>query len=630
MDNRMTLLKVKDIEQHIATNSSCLHPPLKDLVFTEGTFKGTTPLLLACHHGELDSVKHIVECWGVDVSTSAMHYIHFGTKIDKATPLFVAAHKGHVDIVNYLVGQGADVSAKTSNKTHLKYDGLTPLHGAIYRLLDPFDDSLSHLSKHSDRDKVNSIVRFLLESGANPSDTLSPLDGSPIWMRSSCGVVTLDDLIYHGLDLNQRDPSTGGTILHYWASLPRNNTEEESLTVVKLLVTEGADLKAKDNRGFTPIHLTSIIMNKYGEIRGPNLRVLDFLLKRNDVGRMEKIEALELAGAVILSDNQNASLFQKAFEYWRRALHHVIHHPSEYKIQSYLTGLRILSSKSWRATFQYELFFYWLAPDINRNLAPIKNRDTFVEQLNVILGLLETIPCFDPREKGLEKVAFITVEEMLLVLIRASPGILNIDIINTSLELVFILVIDHLTFTDVKKHMSCLFHRIVTILDRVPEETLNDDIMKTLFQLIDRDWCTENGRTLLYVACSSSKHKAVRLLLQAGSDPNAVDEDGNAPLHLLYRNSLRKELNDAIARLLLDFGVHFDRVNKCGKTAMDVWIERNQVLKIDATTGRSGLPDWCHEIVPKLSCLSARIVRSNKIPYSTKLPITLQHFVKIH
>ena len=97
---RMGLDQVREIEKHVA---SCiyLHPPLKALVFKEGPVKDTTPLLLACHYGELDAVKHLVERWGVNVPNAALYYNHVEYNllikllIDKGTPLIAAAFEGH-------------------------------------------------------------------------------------------------------------------------------------------------------------------------------------------------------------------------------------------------------------------------------------------------------------------------------------------------------------------------------------------------------------------------------------------------------------------------------------------------------------------------------------------------------
>ncbi len=125
------------IENHVSTNDvvNCPHPPLNELTF-DGFIKGATPLLLAIHHGEFESVKRIVESWGVDVRSAAPYYYHRPSstqmvKIESVTPLFVAAFQGRSKIVRYLLDKGADVNAKTSNEAEPKYDGLTPLNGAV-------------------------------------------------------------------------------------------------------------------------------------------------------------------------------------------------------------------------------------------------------------------------------------------------------------------------------------------------------------------------------------------------------------------------------------------------------------------------------------------------------------------
>jgi len=71
----MSLQHLAAIEEHVAANCpDCPHPPLKDIFFKDDSIKGTTPLLMACHYGELASVKRIVESWGVDVNLAAAYY----------------------------------------------------------------------------------------------------------------------------------------------------------------------------------------------------------------------------------------------------------------------------------------------------------------------------------------------------------------------------------------------------------------------------------------------------------------------------------------------------------------------------------------------------------------------------
>jgi len=293
----MTLHQLQAIEEHIST-SSCSHPPLKDFVF-KGRLKGSNPLLLACQHGYLDSVKHIVENWGADIQAKAVYYYDLFTakyswcilkSIQGATPLFVAACNGHIDIVRYLVEKGANVSAQTSSKTVPKFVGLTPHHGAVMDLWweDPDDSNSTFFSMA--KETRDAIVIFLLESVADPSTI--PSDGTPIWMRSCCGANAVTTLINHGLILNQRNRK-GQTVLHVWSDFRHFRvTEEESLAVIKLILEKGASylLMARDHCGLTPI-LEAVLCE--------NEKVLNFLLESDSNDRLEKIDALELACAVI-------------------------------------------------------------------------------------------------------------------------------------------------------------------------------------------------------------------------------------------------------------------------------------------------------------------------------------------
>ena len=230
---------LKAIEEHISS-SSCPHPQaLKDLRFKE-PLKECSPLLLACHFGELASVKHIVESWGADVREEAVYYRNptsttyywNSARIGRATPLFVASIKGHIAIVRYLIEKGADVSVKTSDVIDEKdYDGLTPLYASLWEI----HDNLPNMSKGFLKERSD-IVHLLLESGASPS--AKPANGWPIWMMPLCGIEVISELINHGIDLNQGTSPKNGTILHYWAGGSHDiSTEEDySLVVFKLLL----------------------------------------------------------------------------------------------------------------------------------------------------------------------------------------------------------------------------------------------------------------------------------------------------------------------------------------------------------------------------------------------------------
>ncbi len=232
-----------------------------------------------------------------------------------------------------------------------------------------------------------------------------------------------------------------------------------------------------------------------------------------------------------------------------------------------------------------------------------------------------------------------------------------------------------------KFHMASLL-KLVKLLAGLPRQILDQNTFKETFELfVQRARRDKNGRTLLLMACkpsyifpNPSMVTSIRLLLDSAAETTETDLEGNAPLHILARfNHRSKKLVASTANLLLDRGAHLDQVNNSRKTAVDVWIKQQKVKKRqlrwnenegnvddetedegadDDETGDEGtddedaeqeedaeveaarwkdlLPSWLRDdSVPKLQCLTARIIRSYKLPFS-RLPSSLHRFVKMH
>jgi len=307
----MKLQHLEMIEKHWIEASSCRHhPTLNDLNFCGGP----SPLIPACQVGELDTVKHIIETWGADVNASATYFSNPAIlnssiiRIKEASPLFVAAFHGHRRIVRYLLERGANASVQLSHGHYTEFDGWTPLHAALSDV--QIDSRRPLLEQQEER---NVVVRSLLEFGANPiADSFHPSKSQPMWAESMCGSDTITTLIKnHDLDLKQRIPQTGQTLLHL--AIRRFADDDSLMALVILLIdNNGAEVMARDKEGFKPL-LTAA---KYSK-----LMVLEYLLDRDIYSRTEIIDALELAGASAILGALDASLFPKAFEYWRRAHH---------------------------------------------------------------------------------------------------------------------------------------------------------------------------------------------------------------------------------------------------------------------------------------------------------------------
>ena len=669
------------IENHIlAGNCPKVHPPLKVIAKEKGGLG--TFLLRACENGYLEGVKKIVEVWGVDINVTATHSLNphdaacIGMNVPRllgATPLFVAALENHIEVIRYLVTKGADVSAKTSVKNEGPFAGITPLHGALLCNYERNGISVDIRLKYVE------TIRVLLESGANPSALSS--DGTPTWMfgmirfyengnpfcrQGHCEANAISHLVEHGISLSQLCSRLGRTLLHHMAG---KANEFDNVKVVDLILEKGADPRVRDKHGITPIMSAAI-----GNNLVPNMFVLKFLMERDDIPNSDKIEALEVAAAVLisyrgglvhtqdvdycLSRSQNLRIIEGATSISKtpsvgRAvewdppvnLDYILQRPLEHKIQSILTRLRIFSSLSWGAVYRY------LWPYIDSEYIDQLFRERqYVQMLDISWIMLETIRRFAPTSDATEisQVA----EKVVGVLVKSLSGLkmngdpfFNPDTLQTSLKLIsstFTAQCNRFDYTgDIGYYLCRLFFILVDEPVAVIEST-----GENLLQIVKMsESMIPSGKKLIHLACTlpywQQEHtnetllRIAPLLLKFGANPDSVDGKGNGPLHYLAKGN--GGLIDEVARLLLASGAHFDRVNKGGLTAVDVWKEeRAQVnkrrrLENQLAVGWEDLPEWLQETnVPRLLCLSARVIRSHRIPYLKKSPITLHPFIEMH
>jgi len=456
-------------------------------------------------------------------------------------------------------------------------------------------------------------------------------------------------LIDHGMDLTLRSHSRGTTVLHHWASLPPDFTEENSLAIVRLLLRKRADVMARDDYGLTPILIAAGACSER-----PNLTVLDFLLKRDNISTIEKIEAMEMAGARILCDPRNAPIFQKAFDYWIRAtdlrqkkmkrwypyrkkleqnsggpvewitwdqLERGMHHPSEYVVQSFLIQLRISSSRSCAAVESFLAHYFR-----GHIFETMWDEGNFVDLFYILGATLDTYIDFFNSDKSIwpnvVRVVF-TIVQILWNLVRSNSTFFNSEVIQRSLLLIlktdeFRLSVDDRDEVIETRYTNAL-SSFLKLLLRHPE-TLKEK-WEWLHQLF-RQWGPHQLGSILLEICkdweeSKRNHEdylnIIRLLLKLGAVPDAIDQDDNGPLHVVARTN--NQQSEAAGCLLLGFGANLHRRNSAGKTAMDLWIERNEDEDDEEATRLRHRPDWCHA-VPKLQCLSARCVRAYRVPHS--------------
>jgi len=363
------------------------------------------------------------------------------------------------------------------------------------------------------------------------------------------------------MNLHQRDSNDeehrDQTILHYWSYIRRPidnpiTAEEDTLTVVKLLLDKGADPMARDYEGFTPILLSAF------NISGSKITnaVLNFFLEREEIGRLQKIDAMELAGAVIIHQCPRYDYIFTAFEYWHGALYlrlletdgagpihktpmkigsteewvssteleHIFKDSSHCLIQSFLVRLRILSQlpgDNWDA-IDIWLFFGFFHSDYNR----IAYSEKFVEIMHLLWAMLESISHFDPDRDGLSAKTIMAVEKLVMVLTKLKKDDLKLEVLKTSLKLVLATDFD----LDCADYFQSRFHprslvsflKLFTMLADLPE-LLDEEIMGYLSKLVQRDRRDGRGRNLLLMARDLGDKKISHLLRAGRFEPYMVE-----------------------------------------------------------------------------------------------------------
>lgn len=267
----------------------------------------TRELLEACEKGELEAVKVIVGGLEVDVDESATYYYQSvgpsaeATEIKGASPLFVAAGNCNLALAHYLIRKGAYVNCRTPEDSG-EYSGMSPLHAAVCLRQD-----VNWFQKRA-------MIELLISNGADAL-AVTP-DGFSMWMLCCKENVARHLLVDLGLSLMQQFPGKNYAALHHFTSSQSydNPFDEDAARIVELFLAKGADLKARDIHGLTPLNVAAIGSRNNGSQECPNVSVLRYLLGREEVSLSEKIDALELAGAMILLRPQNDQLISQALK----------------------------------------------------------------------------------------------------------------------------------------------------------------------------------------------------------------------------------------------------------------------------------------------------------------------------
>lgn len=581
----------------------------------------STPLIVAARNGHDKVVRLLLDHYRVDTEQTGT--VRFdGYVIDGATALWCAAGAGHFEVVRLLVSHHANVNHTTiTNSTPLRaacFDGRLDIvrylveHHADINLTNKFNNTclmIAAFKGHAD------VVGFLLEQGALPNT------------KAHCGA----------------------TALHFAAEAGHLEIVKELMRCQAAMVVNG--------HGMTPLKVAA---------ESCKAEVVELLLAHADCDPRGRIEALELLGASFANDRENYDI-QKTYHYLHMAM--VERHRDRDDVVSkdlpppvdayggrgecrtlreleairadrdalHMEGLmireRILGSDNidvshpiiyrgavYADNMEFEQCIkLWLHA---LRLRQKGNRNTHKD-------LLRFAQVFSQMVHLKEHVAAGAVEQVLACsVLEIQRSVARVDAAGESELPQALDNYESNIFTFL--YLACISTK-TTCCDKERAA-----INKHIYDLIRLDPRSRDGSSLLHLAissttpvddfhtndvCSFPNAQVTKLLLDCGARVNAVDHEGNTPLHVIvqYNRPISDFLTlHAIIINLVEAGAHTDMTNKQKKTPLD-----------KSTTGVSEIL-LKTQMKMSLKCLAARAVRHHQITYRNQIPKTLEEFVEFH
>ena len=531
-----------------------------------------TPLIIAAHNGHLKSVK-ILLSYKADIE--ARGTLKIGDEVSEGcTPLWGAAAADHLDVVKLLLEQNADVESKTST-------GSTPLRVAAHE---------GHLD----------IVRCLVERGADVNARNDCKEEStPLVVACSRGLFSANEIFSVADTYLIQKCKVGRTALH-------DAVERGHLKIVSELLALGAS-QLPNGLGLTPL------LHACDEC---STEIVEHIINRPECTKKQRIAALELLGATI-ANNGECRETEKAFSYMKRGMEMRYEDPAHPLLKKKMEPVEAYQNRKESQTLEELALLEGDDHAIGMEGLIIRERILGPDNLVTLPGILYRAFVLRESEKYdlctglllrvLEKtmnnnVAAITTESVE-ILTAVFGGMVQEGILLSPnyIEYAF----EKLVAASEKRTEKLKSKRsqeeqtlycalcLLMIHSKVKGQKANmTDFLQRFLRLNPR---TNDGNTLLHLAAwhetpillnadqevqdimmqSVWKRPCVetmKLILQAGCDVNAVNTEGNTPLHLAvtFKPDDPKEVValSEMLLLLLEMGADPKLANKNGQTPL--------------------------------------------------------------
>ncbi|XP_030588130.1 protein fem-1 homolog B isoform X1 [Archocentrus centrarchus] len=581
----------------------------------------STPLIIAARNGHDKVVRLLLDHYRVDTEQTGT--VRFdGYVIDGATALWCAAGAGHFEVVRLLVSHHANVNHTTiTNSTPLRaacFDGRLDIvrylveHNADISITNKFNNTCLMIAAYKGH---TDVVRFLLEKGANPN------------AKAHCGA----------------------TALHFAAEAGHLEIVKELMHCQAAMVVNG--------HGMTPLKVAA---------ESCKADVVDLLLAHADCDPHSRIEALELLGASFANDRENYDI-QRTYHYLYMAMMERYRNPDNIITKELLPPIEAYGGRRECRTLQ-DLEAIRVDRDalhmeglmIRERILGSDNIDVshpIIYRGAVYADNMEFEQCIKLwlhalhlRQKGnrnthKDLLRFAQVFSQMVhlkehVSAAAVEQVLGCSVLEIQRSMARV---EAAAESELPQAMDNYESNVFTFLYLAcisTKTTCSDEeraaINKHIYNLIQLDPRSREGSSLLHLAissttpvddfhtndvCSFPNAQVTKLLIDCGAQVNAVDNEGNTPLHVIvqYNRPISDFLTlHAIIINLVEAGAHTDMTNKQKKTPLD-----------KSTTGVSEIL-LKTQMKMSLKCLAARAVRQHQITYRNQIPKTLEEFVEFH
>ena len=521
-----------------------------------------TPLIIAARDGKLDFVKVLLR---YEANIEARGTIKIDREIiDGCTALWVAAAYGHLAVVRRLIEQNAEVDARTSTNS-------TPLRAATF---------------HGYLD----IVRCLVENGAEVNARKKVNLTTPLMLACYDGRIDVASyLVENGADIHLED-HIGNTALHYAAM--RGYVE-----LVGKVLALGAEQK-QNHKCLTPLLAAS---------NDCKIEMVEYLVTRPECTKEQRVEALELLGATIANEPRVYDI-EKAFSYMKRGMEERYEDPSCPLLKKKMEPVEAYQNRAESQTLEELSLLEGDDHAIHMEGLLIRER---------ILGTGNTELLYVIRYRGAVLVDSKEYELAMALFKRAIETSLNCDVTETTdlryltdifeemvqnghslstknIEDIFEKLTEMFKSGKLQEELkkeaeqelffNALYLLIIYRKLQVPLEMKTGYIINPLQRFLRLNPLSHSdGNTLLHsvvwhktpvksAVCKLPCIETMKLILHSGCEVNAVNNEGNTPLHLAVTfvpGPEQEETLKEMLELLLDLGADTKLENNNGQTAMD-------------------------------------------------------------